>query len=125
MRRQPRSILCLLGAVAACAALLQPDASAADAANGRRAYLAAGCHACHGSAGQGGAYNYAVPALAHTALTQERFEAIVRTGPNEMPAFVESVLSDNDLADIYAFVRALPGPRPLKDVPLLDAAAPN
>jgi mono/diheme cytochrome c family protein len=111
--------------VAGCAALLPPGASAADAANGLRAYLAAGCHACHGRAGQGGAYNYAVPPLAQTQLSPERFKAVVRTGPNEMPAFVESVLSDGDLDDIHAFVRALPGPRPLKDVPLLDADAPD
>jgi mono/diheme cytochrome c family protein len=111
--------------VAACAALPPPGASAADAANGRRAYLAAGCYACHGRAGQGGAYNYAAPPLAQTQLSPERFKAVVRTGPNEMPAFVQAVLSDSDLDDVYAFARALPGARPLKDVPLLDAEAPN
>jgi mono/diheme cytochrome c family protein len=102
-----------------------PQEPAADPANGKRVYLVVGCFACHGRAGQGGAYNYPAPPLAQTRLPLEAFKTIVRAGPNEMPAYAESVLSDRDLADIHAFLRSLPGPRPAKDVPLLDSGAPS
>jgi mono/diheme cytochrome c family protein len=102
-----------------------PQEPAADPANGKRVYLVVGCFACHGRAGQGGAYNYPAPPLAQTRLPLEAFKTIVRAGPNEMPAYAESVLSDRDLADVHAFLRSLPGPRPAKDVPLLNPAAPS
>ena len=107
-------------ALCACAAAMAQGEAGGDAANGKRTYLAVGCFACHGRAGQGGAYNYPAPPLAQTRLSEEAFKSIVRNGPNEMPAYTAPVLSDRDLTDIYAFVRSLPGPRPAKEIPLLD-----
>jgi mono/diheme cytochrome c family protein len=37
-----------------------------------------------------------------------------------MPSFSAEVLTDKDAADIHAFLRSLPGPRPAKDIPLLN-----
>ena len=91
-----------------------------DAANGKRVYLAVGCFTCHGRSGQGGSYNGPAPALADTKLPLEAFKVFVRLGPNDMPAYPESVLSDKDTADILAFLRSLPGRRPAKDFPLLN-----
>jgi mono/diheme cytochrome c family protein len=111
-----------LGAAAlgACRAAWPQAEPAADPANGRRVYLAVGCYECHGRAGEGGAFNYPAPPLAQTKLAPEAFGLMVRTGPNDMPAYSAAVLSDKDLADIYAFVRSLPGPRPVQDIPLLN-----
>ena len=95
-------------------------APAGDASNGKRVYLAVGCFTCHGRSGQGGSYNYPAPALAETKLPLEAFKVFVRLGPNDMPAYPESVLSDKDTADILAFLRSLPGRRPAKDIPLLN-----
>jgi len=36
-----------------------------------------------------------------------------------MPAYAEMVMTDQDVADIYAFVQSLPGKRDPKDIPLL------
>jgi mono/diheme cytochrome c family protein len=91
-----------------------------DPANGKRVYLAVGCFTCHGRSGQGGSYNYPAPALAETKLPLEAFKVFLRVGPNDMPAYTESVLSDKDVADIHAFLRSLPGRRPPKDFPLLN-----
>jgi len=91
-----------------------------DAANGKRVYLAAGCYTCHGRAGQGGAMNYPAPPLAQTQLPVEALRAFVRSGPNDMPAYVEPQLSDKDIADIHAFLRSLPGRVPVKNIPLLN-----
>lgn len=114
-----------MAGLGACAAAWPQDGPAPDPANGKRVYLAVGCFACHGRVGQGGAYNYPAPPLAQTPLPLEAFKTIVRAGPNEMPAYAESVLSDRDLADVHAFLRSLPGPRPANDVPLLNPAAPS
>ena len=82
--------------------------------------LAVGCFTCHGRSGQGGSYNGPAPALAETKLPLEAFKVFVRLGPNDMPAYTESVLSDKDTTDILAFLRSLPGRRPAKDIPLLN-----
>jgi len=69
---------------------------------------------------KGGTFNYTAPTLAHTALPLEGFRALVRMGLNDMPAYKEQVLSDLELADIHAYLRSLPGPRPAKDIPQLN-----
>jgi mono/diheme cytochrome c family protein len=122
MRPWQRRIVIVSGwaALYACGTAVAQSEAAGDAANGKRAYLAVGCFACHGRVGQGGAYNYPAPPLAQTRLSEEAFKTIVRNGPNEMPAYTAPVLSDRDLTDIYAFLRSLPGPRPAKEIPLLD-----
>jgi mono/diheme cytochrome c family protein len=122
MRPWQRRIVIVSGwaALYACGTAVAQSEAASDAANGKRAYLAVGCFACHGRVGQGGAYNYPAPPLAQTRLSEEAFKTIVRNGPNEMPAYTAPVLSDRDLTDIYAFVRSLAGPRPTKEIPLLD-----
>ena len=79
-----------------------------------------GCFTCHGRSGQGGAYNGPAPILAHTALPFDGFKGQVRNPVNDMPAFSDAVLSDQDIADIYTFVETLPGPRSAKDIPLLN-----
>jgi mono/diheme cytochrome c family protein len=96
------------------------DAAGGDVTNGKRIYLAVGCFECHGRAGQGGAMNYSTPALAQLELPVESFVAFLRAAPNDMPAYSAEVLSDQDAADIHAFLRSLPGRKPAKDFPLLN-----
>ncbi len=122
MTKFHRGLVVALGllALGACGAAWSQNAPAGDAANGKRVYLAAGCFTCHGRAGQGGAYNYPAPPLAQTPLPVEAFKVFLRVGPNDMPAYAESVLSDKEAADIHAFLRSLPGRRPAKEFPLLN-----
>lgn len=96
------------------------NAGSGNAANGKRVYLADGCFTCHGRAGQGGAMNYPAPALAQIEMPVESFLVYLRNGPNDMPAYSTSVLSDKEATDIYAFLRSLPGRKPAKDFPLLN-----
>jgi mono/diheme cytochrome c family protein len=96
------------------------NAPTGDAVNGKRLYLADGCFECHGRAGQGGRFNYPTPALAQIELPVDSFIAYLREAPNDMPSFSADVLSDKDAADIHAFLRSLPGPRPAKDFPMLN-----
>jgi len=96
------------------------DAPPGDAANGKRIYLATGCFTCHGRAGQGGAYNGPAPMLAKTAMPFDGFKGQLRMPSNDMPAYAESVMSDKDVADIYAYVQSLAGPRAVKDIAILN-----
>ena len=117
-----KQIVCavaLSGAVALLPAQAQ-DAPPGDAANGKRLFLADGCFTCHGRAGQGGAYNGPAPILAKTALPFDGFKGQIRNPVNDMPAFSDANLSDKDIADIYAFVQSLPGPRSAKDIAILN-----
>ncbi|HEY2245139.1 MAG: cytochrome c [Xanthobacteraceae bacterium] len=96
------------------------DEPRGDAGNGKRIYLAVGCFTCHGRSGQGGAYNGAAPILASTAFPFDGFKEQIRNPSNDMPAYSDAVLSDKDIADIYAFVKSLPAARSAKDISILN-----
>jgi len=91
-----------------------------DAVNGKQIYLRDACFTCHGRSGQGGVFRGRAPILAQTALPFDGFRELVRDPPGDMPAYSGAVLSDKDIADIYAFLESLPGPRPPKDIRALD-----
>jgi mono/diheme cytochrome c family protein len=101
-------------------ALAQDAAPSGDAAKGKRIFLADGCFTCHGRSGQGGAYNGPAPILAHTMLPYDGFKGQIRNPANDMPAFSDALLSDQDIADVYAFVQTLPGAGSAKDHPILS-----
>lgn len=119
-----RVLFLLAGAALACGALALPaaaqDAPKGDAANGKRIYLATGCFMCHGRVGQGGAYNGPAPVLAKTQMPFEGFKGQLRAPADDMPAYSEAVMSDQQIADIYAFVESLPGRADPKTIPLLN-----
>ena len=96
------------------------DAPPGDAVEGKRLYLAVGCFTCHGRSGQGGAMNGPVPALAKTAMPFDGFKGQLRQPADEMPAYSEKVMTDRQIADIYAFVQSLPGRRPTKDMKIFE-----
>src|SRR5262252_3438542 len=113
-----RSIVIVMLIAASGAAWAQAKPSG-DVANGKRVYLADGCFTCHGRSGQGGAYNGPAPVLAKTALPFEGFKMQIRNPSNDMPAYSEAVMSDKEIADMFAFVQSLPGRRDAKDIPIL------
>jgi mono/diheme cytochrome c family protein len=96
------------------------DAPPGDAVEGKRLYLAVGCFLCHGRSGQGGAMNGPAPILAKTAMPFDGFKGQLRQPASDMPAYIEKVMTDQQIADIYAFVESLPGPRPTKDMKIFD-----
>ena len=50
----------------------------------------------------------------------EAFVAFVRTTNRAMPPYSETILSNNDLADIYAYLKSIPKPADYKTIPLLN-----
>ena len=105
------------------AALVVPPARASqspatgDAANGKRLFEKDGCYECHGYAAQGGRDG---ARLAATPMTAPAFIRYVRRPFGAMPAFTPKVLSDQELADIVAYLKAMPAAKPARDIPLLD-----
>jgi len=108
------------GALVAGGPVLAQDAPKGDAAAGKKAYLADGCYECHGRVGEGGAMNGPAPILAKTKLPFEAFEGQLRNPVNDMPPYPDTLLSDQQLADIFAYLQSLPGPRPVSDLPILN-----
>jgi mono/diheme cytochrome c family protein len=90
-------------------------AAGGDVQRGKDVYLRYGCYACHGYAGHGGAAARLVP----TRLPVTAFSAFVRN-PATMPPYTAKVLSDAQLADVWAYVKSLPESPPAKSIPLLN-----
>ena len=110
-----KSILIVLAFVASTA-LAQTKAG--DAPNGKRIFLRNGCYQCHGTVGQGG---LAGARLAQTKLTLAGFTAYVRNPrPSNMPPYRSKVMSDQELADVYAYLQSVPPPVPLESIPILN-----
>ncbi len=87
---------------------LQPDR--ADAERGKQIFMRVGCYQCHGREAQGASTG---PRLGPNPLALPAFTRAVRTPRNEMPPYSVKLLSDAELADVYAFVAARARPRPL------------
>lgn len=108
----------LIFAIAALAQTRGADAKAGDVTNGKRLFERNGCYQCHGYWGQGG---IAGARLAQTRLPFAAFSAFVRNPPSgSMPPFRAKVMSDQELADVYAYIKSIPEPKPAKDIPLLN-----
>jgi ubiquinol-cytochrome c reductase cytochrome c subunit len=87
-----------------------------DPAKGKTMYADYGCYQCHGYAAQGGG---AGPRLAPRPIAFAAFSAYVRKPTADMPPYTAKVVSDQDLADIYAFLTTTPQPPPIDSIPLL------
>jgi len=83
---------------------------------GAALYKKNGCYECHVNDAQGGPQG---PRLGPNPIPLPRFVAYVRNPAGDMPPFTAKVISDEDLAKIYAFLQSRPTPTPVKDIPLL------
>jgi mono/diheme cytochrome c family protein len=83
---------------------------------GAALYRKNGCYECHVNDAQGGPQG---PRLGPNPIPFPRFVAYVRNPTGDMPPFTAKVISDDDLASIYAFLQSRPTPPPVKDIPLL------
>lgn len=89
-------------------------APAGDTKKGKQLYASDGCFECHGSVGQGTSAGLRIgpPRLSFEALSR-----YVRQPTGQMPPYTAKVLSEAELADVYAFLQSVP--EPPKNIPLL------
>ncbi|MFN2166122.1 MAG: c-type cytochrome [Anaerolineae bacterium] len=81
-----------------------PQTSSGDATAGAQAWATSPCQACHGAKAEGGQG----PRLAGTADSFDRVKNTVRNGRGgEMPKFTTDQISDQTLADIYAWLQSM------------------
>jgi len=111
------SVVTLLAAPLSLASAAQTQA---DPARGRQLYVANGCAYCHGTVGQGGGGRTGGLRLAQMGIALPAFLNQLRHPVNEMPPYVESVVSDQDASNIHAFIAGLPPPPDAKTIPILN-----
>ena len=93
-------------------------APAGNAANGKKIFSAYGCYQCHGYEGQGGAAGARLaPRL---PLAFPAFVSYVRAPKDQMPPYTGKVVTDQELADIYAFLQSIPAPPAVSSIPQLS-----
>lgn len=107
MRRGITAALAAVLTAASAAAFAQ--APAGDAARGKGLFMQDMCWTCHGTEGHGGPYG---PRLAPKPMPLEGLVSQVRHPRASMPPYDATFASDQDLADIHAYLGSIrPGPK--------------
>jgi len=108
----------VFAAPAVFAAQAPAAAPAGDVAKGKAVFERTGCYQCHGLQGQGGREG---PRIASPVpLAWPALSTFVRTTKGDMPPYTENVLSNQELADIYAYMRSIPPAPDFKTIPMLN-----
>ena len=84
------------------------SAPAGNARNGQRIYTNYGCYECHGREGQGSSTTG--PRIGPSPISFPAFIRYARQPTGQMPPYTSKVVSDSELADMYAFLQSLPQP---------------
>ena len=85
---------------------------------GKKVYTEKWCHTCHGTVGQGGERG-AGPRIAPNPFPYEAFVLQTRRPRAVMPRYPVEFLSDQEMADLYAYVASIKRGPSAKDIPLL------
>jgi mono/diheme cytochrome c family protein len=92
---------------------------AGNAPNGKKFVMSYGCYECHGREGQGSTQTGAAR-IGPPQLSFEGFQSYVRNPKVNMPPYSSKAIPDQDLGDIYAYLKSIPMPPKGKDIPLLN-----
>jgi mono/diheme cytochrome c family protein len=97
----------------------QESSTVANSSNGQRLFVRDGCYECHGYLGQGSTSTGGTR-LGPPQIPLSAFVSYVREPTGQMPPYAVKVISNEDLAEIYNFLKSVPPPPPLKTIPLLN-----
>jgi cytochrome c553 len=108
----------LVFAAALCAGTVSAqDVPRGSAERGKRLYIDLNCHSCHGTHAQGGGRNSEPPIP--LGYPWAGFLNQLRKPRLDMPAYEEKLVSNQDVADMYAYFAALKPASAAKDIPQL------
>ena len=115
------AILLILMAVASVAGAQAPESNTpaaprGNAENGKKIYASYGCYQCHNYAANGGG---AGPRLAPRPIVWTAFSTYVRKPKDQMPPYSTKMVTDQELADIYAFLVSIPPAPAVDSIPIL------
>jgi mono/diheme cytochrome c family protein len=88
-----------------------------NADNGKKLFAAYGCYECHGRQGAGAGTG---PRIGPPAITLAAVLRYVRAPSGQMPPYTTKVASDQDITDIYTYLKSLPSPPSASSIPLLN-----
>jgi len=77
-----------------------------------------GCYECHGREGQGSTMGG--PRIGPNPIPFDSFSSYIRKPTREMPPYTAKVVTDQELADIYAFLQARAKPPATKPAALMN-----
>jgi mono/diheme cytochrome c family protein len=121
VKAAPACLVTLVMSAAAVAQAPPPQRPATppigNAEEGKKLYVSYGCYQCHGREAQGSSATG--PRLGPRPIGFTAFSRYVRLPTGQMPPYTARVVSDGDLANIYAYVAARPAPLPVASIPLL------
>jgi mono/diheme cytochrome c family protein len=89
--------------------------AAGNPQTGKTLYVRYSCYACHGYDGHGGAGARLVP----MRMNLSGFTAYIKN-PRQMPPYTSKVLSDEQAADLWAYIKSLPESPAAGTIPLLS-----
>jgi mono/diheme cytochrome c family protein len=95
------------------------SAPVGNAETGKKIFTKDGCYECHGREGQG-APQASGPRIGPPQRFIRPFIKYVRQPTGQMPPYTSKVISDRELADIYAYLQSRPKTTSSKDIPLLN-----
>ena len=106
----------------AFAGFAQEQAPAGSTDRGYQAYMKYQCYTCYGTVGQG-ADRGTGPKLAPNPISFEGFVRQLRAPRQDMPAYRKQFVSDQEVGDMYAYLKSIKPSPPAKDIPLLNFAS--
>jgi mono/diheme cytochrome c family protein len=86
-----------------------------NAETGKRLYMRDGCYECHGNLGQGA--NGCGPRIAPNPISIQAITNYIRKPAGNMPPYTAKIVSDQDVADIYAYLKSVARPVDIKNIP--------
>jgi len=90
---------------------------AGNADEGKKLFVSYGCYQCHGREAQGSSSTG--PRLGPRPIAFTAFSRYVRRPTGQMPPYTAKVVSDIDMANIYAYVQSRTPPPAVQSIPLL------
>jgi mono/diheme cytochrome c family protein len=92
------------------------DSLVGNAEKGKQLFARDGCYECHGMQGQGST-NYG-PRLGPDPISVQAIMNYIRKPTGNMPPYSALLVSDQDVADLYAYLKSVARPVDIKNIPL-------
>ena len=96
--------------LAASVAPAKDESTSGSAQNGKQVFARVGCSRCHGNAGEGmspSGKEGGPPKIAGTQLAFKEFLDTVRHPKGAMPPFGSKQITDQEVADVYAYLHSV------------------